>query len=145
MAFVYEQARKEDAILWHSIKFRQWGNQLLGFTGKEQWFCDRERGIYVLQVGSFRGDTPYYIDMSYKNRIIRMDVEKRMNYINENGSHCIFEVQAIRIPKSVWNDKEDIINAIKEAFSVYRNEWIISSEAVIDCEAECVEKDYNGK
>ncbi len=145
MGFVYEKVKKEEQKLWKSIGFRDWSNQILGYFEGIIWFCNRERGIYIQEIGSFRGETPDYVDMSYKNRIIRMDVQDRSVLINEKDRVKIFKVKAIWIPKSVWNDKEDIINTIKEAFSVYKYGQIISSEVIIDCDAECVEADYNGK
>ena len=65
------------------------------------------------------------------------------------GVTFLWDIYNIYIPKSIWEDKDDILLAITDAFSVYRN--LTPENAVkeirvkITCEPTCVEVDYNGR
>lgn len=95
-------------------------------------------------------DTPDYHDLSYKGRIVRMEVADRGMGNIAIGFNMSWEFYRIYIPKSIWAEKDRILQAIKEAFLVYRyghrrnKEDITSISAKISCEPECVETDYNG-
>ena len=65
MAFVYERVGEENEKLWKEIGWRDWGNDLIGFYAKSRWCADKEHGVYMLPIGSFRGETPDYYDLAY--------------------------------------------------------------------------------
>ena len=146
MAFVYERVGEENEKLWKEIGWRDWGNDLIGFYAKSRWCADKERGVYMLPIGSFRGETPYYFDLAYRKVIIRMERGDEGSIIDsENGLY--FRIDRIYISKSIWNYRDDICECIKEAFTAQgrRFDGDMKVDVEINCEPECVETDYNGK
>lgn len=148
MAFVYEEVGEEDRELWESIKWKDWGKKPLRYYKTRQWAVDREQHIYMQPIGGYI-DMPDYHDLSYKGRIIRLEIGSRGRGNLEIGFDMDWIIFRIYIPESVGEDREKIIKVIKDAFLVYRaahNEEDINSISVeISCESECVETDYNGR
>ncbi len=137
MAFVYEEVGKENEALWNEIGWRDWGNELKDFYEKKTWYVDKERGVYMLPIGSFREETPDYFDLAYMNVVVRMEVTK-------NG---FYSINKIYIPKSIWKYRDDICTCIMEAFYIYGqvNNKDVEVIVKINCDPECVEVDYNGR
>ena len=149
MGFIQEEVGEENRELWESIGWKDWGeNRLVQFFKSKKWSIDRERQIYMQPIGSFR-DTPYYYDLAYKGRIIRMEAVSEGNGTIMTGFNVVHDIYRIYIPQSIWEEKEEILQVIKESFLVYRaaaRESEINSITVnIQCEPECVEVDYNGR
>ena len=149
MGFVYEEVGEENRELWESIGWKDWGEKTpKQFFKGRMWSIDRERQIYMQPIGRFR-DTPYYYDLAYKGRIIRMEVVSKGNGTIAIGFNVVHDIYRIFIPQSIWEEKEKILQAIKESFLVYRSaagESEIKSIIVnIQSEPECVEVDYNGR
>lgn len=147
MGFVYEKVGKENEELWNSIGWKNWSGEPKHYIDATKWCIDKEREIYLLAIGSFRFETPIYFDMAYKYRIIRMDIR---DYSKENGEtspQLVYRIDRMRIPKAVWEDRDDIIMSAKEAFTVhgFRNGRVKMVEVEMNCEPECVEVDYNGR
>lgn len=92
---------------------------------------------------------PNYYDLAYKGKIVRMEVGQRGDGNRAIGFSTVWIVDHIYIPKSLWNEKEDIVLVIKEAFLANRSgrpESMVKSMDVEIChEPECVEVDYNGR
>lgn len=148
MGFVYEEVGEENRELWESIGWRDWGENPLRYYKTKQWAIDREQQVYMQPIGGYI-DMPDYHDISYKGRIIRLEIGSRGRGTLETGFDMNWIIFRIYIPKSVWEDRKEILKAIEEAFGVYRaahNEEDVNSISVeISCEPECVEVDYNGR
>lgn len=148
MAFVYEEVGEENRELWESIGWKDWGESPIPFCSITKWSIDRERQIYMQPIGGYI-DMPDYHDLAYKGIIIRMEVIPKGNGTRATGFNKVWTINRIYIPKSIWEKREAILRAIKEAFSVYRGgtaESRVKSISVeISCEPECVEVDYNGR
>ncbi len=71
MAFVYEEVGEENRKLWESIGWKDWGKDSISFIDTRHWCIDKERNIFMLPIGCFI-DTPYYYDLAFEGRIIRM-------------------------------------------------------------------------
>ncbi|MDE5873143.1 MAG: hypothetical protein K2H07_04450, partial [Lachnospiraceae bacterium] len=59
-----------------------------------------------------------------------------------------WKIKGIKIPKSIWEEKDNIIQMIIEAFTVVEvgnpTRKVLSVTVEIQSEPECVEADYNG-
>ena len=148
MAFVYEKVGEENRELWESIGWKDWVEEPIEFARSREWSIDRGREVYMQPIGRFI-DMPNYHDLAYKGKIIRMEVVSRGSGSRLVGFNKVWDIYKIYIPKSIWNDKDKILQMIKEAFSVYRGgtdeKFINSISAEISCEPKCVEVDYNGR
>ena len=146
MAFVYEEVGKENEALWNEIGWRDWGNELEEFYEGTKWIVDKERGVYMLPIGSFRFETPFYFDLAYKKVIVRMErgFDKRDTEVD---GQIFFRLDRILIPKTVWKYRDDICECIKESFIAYGKRFNSNMKVEIEnnCEPECVETDYNGR
>lgn len=150
MGFVYEEVGEENRELWESIGWKDWGERRpVVFYDSEHWCIDRERHIYMQPIGGYI-DMPDYHDLAYKGRIVRMEIDAEgSSGTRATGFDMFWNIERIYIPKSIWEEREEVLKAIKESFSVYRGgheEDMTNSISVeIKCEPECVEVDYNGK
>ena len=146
MAFVYEEVGKENEALWNEIGWRDWADDPKGFYEKIHWCADKERGVYMLPIGSFRDETPDYYDMAYKNVVVRMEKgdEGRINGLNDA---IYYRIDKINIPKSIWEYKDDICECIKESFVAYGRKYYsnLRVDVEINCDPERVEVDYNDR
>ena len=117
MSFVYEMVGEENRELWESIGWKDVFESPLDFYRKDYWSIDRINEIFLIAIGRYI-DTPHYYDMSYKQRIIRMEIVERIESAANDKVKIIWDIYNIYIPKSVWLEKEKIIIAIKSAFLV---------------------------
>ena len=117
MSFVYEMVGEENRELWESIGWKDVFESPLDFYRKDYWSLDRSNSIFLIGIGGYIDMLDYY-DISYKQRIIRMEVVGRNKRDINNRVKVNWKIKKIYIPKSVWSEKEDILIAIKDAFSV---------------------------
>ncbi|MCR5208898.1 MAG: hypothetical protein K6C99_01660 [Lachnospiraceae bacterium] len=146
MAFVYEEVGKENEALWNEIGWRDWAERPKGFYEKKQWCADKERGVYMLPIGSFRDETPDYYDLAYKKVIVRIERGFDPRDIGIKG-YVFVRVDRVYIPISIWEYRDDICGCIKESFVAYEREYNSNMKVDVEfeCEPECVEADYNGR
>ena len=149
MSFVFEKFG-DDREFWSELCFRDWWLREMFFSKNRHWCADREREIYFLPIGSFRDETPNFYDLSYKRRIIRMEVEEGVENEGDDERpryNLFFKVEKISIPNSVWNEASEILGEIEESFYTFGSSLInVAKVSVsINCEPECIEKDYNGR
>ena len=148
MSFVYEMVGEENRKLWESIGWKNWFAKSLIFNKKGYWSYDLQREIYLVEIGRYI-ETPRYWDMCYWGRIIRMEIGVDTKGDLDVGVSFLWKVNNIYIPKAIWMEKENILNAVQEAFSVVRNlvpeDKVIEINVEIMCEPKCVEADYNGR
>ena len=92
---------------------------------------------------------PEYWDMSYKGRIVRMEVVGGGKGNNSTGVIFNWKIMKINIPKSLWEIRQDVVKQIIKAASVVRCltplEKVVDINVEVLCEPECVEVDYNGR
>ena len=152
MAFVYERVRPEDEELWNSIGWKSWNGRAESFSLYNRWCIDRERNACLLAIGGFI-DMPDYYDFCYKGVIVRMEVSVWGKDVSEPGGPrretLEWYIDNICIPESIWEDREEIVELIKEAFSVNTSaapaSRISSISVEIENEPKRVEADYNGR
>ena len=145
MSFSYEEVGKENLELLNSLEFRSWDNEpIICYPGRE-WCLDKSISAFLVPIGSFRGETPYYVDLSYMGRIIRMETSEGMSAPDS----FIFKINKRSIPESIWKNKEEIIRVIAEASKEYAFGILLDKNCnvnvTIACEPDCVEVDYNGR
>lgn len=148
MSFVYEMVGEENRKLWESIGWKDVFKSPKRFYKKSYWSLDRANEIFLIAIGKYI-DTPDYYDMSYKHCIIRMEVAGNATRDINSRVSLYWNIHNIYIPKAIWMEKENILNAVQEAFSVVRNlvpeDKVIEINVEIMCEPTCVEVDYNGR
>lgn len=148
MSFVYEMVGEENRELWESIG---WKNQFKGkkyFYKKSYWSYDKDRDIFLVEIGGYI-DLPDYWDLSYRGRIVRMEVGEIIEEDLDAEVTFRWRIRNIYIPQSIWDEKEKVLSAISEAFSIFRRhipaEQIREIIVEILCKPTCVEGDYNGR
>ena len=148
MAFVYEEVGEENKEIWESIGWKNWSGNPLGSYKRQQWSIDKERKIYLVNIGGYI-DMPDFWDMSYEGRIVRMEVAGRGIGNNSTGVIFNWKIMKINIPKSLWEKRQDVVEQIINAASVVRCltplEKVKAINVEVLCEPECVEVDYNGR
>ncbi len=145
MSYKFEKVG-DNKDIWEELCFRDWGLKEVFFSKNHRWCADKERDIYLKPIGSFRDETPNFYDLSYKHRIIRLEVNER-GELNENSKYDLFfSIDRISVPHSVWNENSLIRKEIENAFCIYGNSLpnVAKVSVIINCEPECVEVDYNG-
>lgn len=147
MGFTYEKLGEENEELWKKIGFKDWFLKPIFFSRIRKWVIDRENEIYLYFVGSFRfGETPFYCDLCYKERIIRMEVFfYGKETVGGYEGHC--RIEKMYIPKSIWKEKDKIVEIALEMVKICHmgGKKFKSEDSMLKNEPECVEKDYNGK
>ena len=152
MAFVYERVRPEDEELWKSIGWKSWNMASLPFFQGRNWCIDRESEAYLQGIGGFI-DMPDYYDFCYKGVIVRMEVSDRSDVVSKSDKNrqenVTWIISNMRIPESLWTEREEIIGLIKEAFMSYECNvsWIQIKNIKVEIKNNpvCVEADYNGR
>ena len=152
MAFVYERVRPEDEELWNSIGWKSWNGRAESFSLYNRWCIDRERNACLLAIGGFI-DMPDYYDFCYKGVIVRMEVSDRSDVVSKSDKNrqenVTWIISNMRIPESLWTEREEIIGLIKEAFMSYECNvsWIQIKNIKVEIKNNpvCVEADYNGR
>ena len=88
MAFVYEELKEEDYKLFDSLGWKNVFEKPLRHHGYD-WCKDTEREAYLLIVGQFRDETPFFCDFWYKNRIVRIDAKLSLTPLENNMRNVI--------------------------------------------------------
>ena len=148
MAFVYEEIGEENRKLWNSIGFKNWAEDPMWFFESKRWSIDREKREYLVAIGGYI-DMPTYYDFSYDGKIVRMEVSGGGKGNRKEGATFNWKINKMSIPKSIWNQKDEIVQDVIKAFSVFTNafppELVKGVSVEVRCEPECVEVDYNGR
>lgn len=151
MAFVYEAVGEKDHELFESLGFKNFrADHPINFGDITRWCSDREREFYLVYTGTFR-EEPYCFDLYYKGRIVRIETDSYSLLNDEGYRDKKWFIDNINIPKSIWLEKDAIMEVIQDAFSVHtgsieleRPESVIITIKV-RCKPSMVEVDYNGK
>ena len=143
MSFVFEKVGNNKE-LWTNIGFRDPELKVIPYSKYHLWCADITHDSYLFQVGSLRADAPRYFDLSYKMRIIRIAVAEIIE-TRETGAGYIYRVQRITIPRSVWEERSEIIKIIEESVNTSVHAVNTVASVKMNCEPECVEMDYNGR
>jgi hypothetical protein len=143
MSYVFENVGNKKE-LWTEIGFKDQDLKIIPYSKYHLWCVDKANGIYLFQIGNDRGNTPNFFDMSYKKRIIRIAVVESIE-TDENRAVYIYNIQRISIPRSVWEERDEIVKnaeaGIKEILASLKN----NASLLVNCEPECVDADYNGQ
>ena len=143
MAFVYEQIGEERVEFANSLGFRNWSNYLIRFCKFDHWYADKENNMYMKEIGGLGdnfGCPENFTDFYYKGHIVRMDTEIRTKRNADNTKYYVWNVKTMLIPRAIWDDRDTIIAAIKEAM-VAENPNLYKAGDF--CEPEMVEKEYD--
>lgn len=147
MAFIYEELGTEERVEFcESLGWKSWNEGMPAIiTIYHDWCVDEEREMYLSEIGGNDNyGVPNYTDFYYKGRIIRMITSD--DYIRDENmdAHRTWYIENMKIPASVWDDREIIVAAILEAFEANIGRKYKTSKAVLECEPERVDHDYNG-
>ena len=133
MAFVYEQIGEERVEFARSLGFKDWSNKPLAIVKRSTWYADKENNMYMKVIGGLGdnfGCPENFTDFYYKGHIVRMDTEIRTKRNADNTK---------LIPRAIWDDRDTIIAAIKEAMVAENPNLYRAGDF---CEPEMVEKEY---
>jgi len=147
MAFIYEELGTEERVEFcESLGWKSWNEGMPAIiTIYHDWCADEEREMYLSDIGGNDNyGIPNYTDFYYKGRFIRMITRRSHTRDGEMNAHLTWHIKNMKIPASVWEDRDIIIEAIFEAFAATVDEDFITSKAVLECEPERVDHDYNG-
>ena len=145
MSFLYEKVGEENLELIESLGFKDWGMKSLLCYPNQKWCIDKDNKVYFVPIGSFRGESPFYADMSYLGKIIRLEIHENTVDVNK----VVLAIDRIQIPKSVWGSKEEVLGVALEACKQYVLGKAVINNLMVEVnvakEPECVEVDYNGR
>ena len=148
MAFVYEEVKEEDYNLFDSLGWKNVFEKPLRHHGYD-WCKDTEREAYLLVIGSFRDETPFFCDFWYKHRIVRIDTKRRITEAENGLWDVIWNINCLYLPQSLCEEQQELLQLIEEAFRV-DDEGLISKhcygKTIVNMtnHIESIEKDYNG-
>ena len=77
-------------------------------------------------------------------RIIRIAVVESIE-TGESKAQSVYNIQKISIPRSVWEERAEILKNIEESIDETVRSLKLNVKVNINCEPECVETDYNGR
>ena len=121
MGFIFEKVPEEDWELYNAMGFKNCFGKNMLRADKYTWWCaDRERNAYLVGIGGGYQDMPYYYDLWWNGRIIRMEISKRFLKNSNGGIDVIWYVHSIPISEEIWKFKDDVLEMIHEAFAVNR-------------------------
>ena len=143
MSYVFEKVGKNKE-LWTTIAFRDLELEKIPYSKYLFWCADKKNSIFLFQIGNNRGDTPNYFDLSYKMRIVRIAVVESIE-AGETRAESIYNIQRISVPKSVWEERDEILKNIEESMNENFHSLKLDVHVKIRCEPECVDVDYNGR
>ena len=143
MSFAFEKVGKNKE-LWTKIGFRDLELEKIPYSKYHFWCADKKNNIFLFHVGNDREDTPNYFDLSYKMRIVRIAVVESIE-AGETRAESIYNIQRISIPKSVWEERDEILKNIEESMNEDVRSLKLDVHVKINCEPECVDADYNGR
>ena len=143
MSFVFEKVG-DQKDLWKEIGFRDLESGMIPYSKYHLWCADKRNKIYLLNIGNNRGDSPNYYDLSYKMRIIRISVVESIE-TGESKAQSVYNIQKISIPRSVWEERAEILKNIEESIDETVRSLKLNVKVNINCDPECVETDYNGR
>ena len=143
--FIYEKEIGEEQVAFaNSLGFRDWSYRKYSFSKYDSLISDRENDLFFMNIG---GKTNYgyaeYADFYYKGVIIRMEAWDFGGKDEDGNERFVWIVERTYIPKSVWEQRDEIIKQIRAAMMC--NEKDIPTEVRFKAEPEMVEKDYNDK
>lgn len=147
MAFIYEElGTKERKAFCKSLGWKSWSEDKPAIiTIYHKWCVDEEREMYLSDIGGNDNyGVPNYTDFYYKGKFIRMITGESYVCDEKGYAHLTWHIKNMKIPASVWEDRDIIVEAIFEAFAATVDEDFITSKAVLECEPERVDHDYNG-
>lgn len=147
MAFIYEELGTEERVEFcESLGWKSWDEDMPAIiTIYHKWCVDEEREMYLKHIGgNMNYEVPTYTDFYYKGRFIRMITSRDCVRDKNLNAHWTWYIENMKIPASVWEDRDIIVEAIFEAFAATVDEDFITSKAVLECEPERVDHDYNG-
>lgn len=92
---------------------------------------------------------PYFYDFWWNGHTLRLETARGGNGNSDIGVNIIWFVSRIPVPESIWENREDLVIMIKEAFSVnqawYDHNSIKSINVNIKCEPTMERDDYYTK
>ena len=142
MAFVYEQIGEERVEFARSLGFKDWSNKPLAIVKRSTWYADKENNMYMKVIGGLGdnfGCPENFTDFYYKGHIVRMDTEIRTKRNADDTKYYVWNVKTMLIPRAIWDDRDTIIAAIKEAMVAENPNLYRAGDF---CEPEMVEKEY---
>ncbi len=143
MSYVFEKVGKNKE-LWTTIGFRDLELEKIPYSKYHFWCSDKKDNIFLFHVGNNRGDAPTYYDLSYKMRIIRIAVVELIE-AGETRAESIYNIQRISVPKSVWEERAEILKNIEESMNEDVRSLKLDVHVKINWEQECVDGEYNGR
>ena len=144
MGFVYEVVPEEDREFFKSMGLKDcWGIKLLNLSKYTKWCADRERNIFLVNIGGGYRDMPRYYDLWWNGNVIRVEVEEGGRGSYDVGVDIVWNINRVPIPASMWKYKEDIMKSLQEAFLINlgwcEEEFLRTISVKMNCEPEKVE------
>lgn len=144
MGFVYEVVPEEDFGFLKEMRLLDcWGMKLLYIDKDTKWCADREKNAYLLEIGGGYKGFPNFCDLWWNGNVIRMEITRRATRNEEEEMNIVWYIHKIPIPRAIWENKEEILVMIKEAFEVNKS-WckdkkVNSISVKFMCEPEMME------
>ena len=147
MAFVFEKVPEEDREFFKSMGLKDcWGSRSKYLCKDTEWCADRERNAYLVGIGGGYQDMPYFYDLWWNGYTIRMEMYEGGSGNYDIGVNIVWFIHRIPIPEEIWDHRDEIVQMIKDGFSVNegwcRKEKLISIDVKIMCEPEIAD-DYD--
>jgi hypothetical protein len=88
-----------------------------------EWVVDRERDIYLRFISRGDRDEPYRTDFNlhWKGHVLWIRLEKHAEGKRGGKGSTIWEFWGWQLPNILMTEKEEIINALKEALVAYKD------------------------
>ena len=145
MGFVFEKVPEKDWEFFNSMELRDcWGTRKLSASQHLKWSTNREENAYLVGIGGGYDDMPQFYDLWWNGNIIRMEVVEVSSGKYSIGVDIVWNIVRIPIPERIWERRNEVLELIKEAFSVYsgwcKPLYLKSISVNINCEPEMIKE-----
>lgn len=121
MAFVNEAISEADMDIFNSYKLES------PFTANlliepYKWTIDRERDVFLVSLGGQgreHSEIPEYYALVWKKNIIIMETFSGGVGSASTGVEKWWKITSIKVPESLMQEKDTVMDLIKEAFDAY--------------------------
>lgn len=126
MAFVKERIPDEEITRLNSLGIMNWtGKKPYVFMSGDCWCVDKKERSFLISLGGGRDNDPFFWLFWWNGSEIRIE-ERGGSFTIEDSGKIVREITGISAPEKVFENKDELISLILDAFSVRDSDKIVT-------------------